>query len=79
MAVWFVLSDKGILADMSEKPNITKVADTFFHLWQRQVSLMAQSPDKALEQLVRSGEKIAVPIKKSGDIKEDETDTSDSP
>ncbi len=78
MAVWFVLSDKVILASMSKKQNITLVADTFFHLWQRQVSLLAQSPDKAFENLILNGQKIVGTLNQKEFAVEDETDTTKS-
>ncbi len=44
---------------MTEESNISRVADAFFHLWQKQVSLLAQSPDKSYEFLLAEGQRIA--------------------
>ncbi|MBL4740399.1 MAG: hypothetical protein JKY12_05360 [Sneathiella sp.] len=47
------------IGSMSDKPNISEVADAFFHLWQKQVSLLAQSPDDGFAHLLAEGEKLA--------------------
>jgi len=44
---------------MSRKPNISDVADAFFHLWQKQVSLLAQSPTDGFAHLLSEGQKLS--------------------
>ena len=50
---------------MSSKPKISDVADAFFHLWQKQVSLLAQSPDDGFAHLVSEGQKLAAQFQNS--------------
>ncbi|GLQ05295.1 hypothetical protein GCM10007924_05160 [Sneathiella chinensis] len=43
---------------MSEKPKIADVAATYFHLWQQQVTLMAQTDEAGLQALIEQGRQI---------------------
>ncbi|MFT6559462.1 hypothetical protein [Sneathiella sp.] len=44
---------------MSKNTSIQAVADRFFHLWQQQVSMLAQSPDSGFDELMVKGRKLA--------------------
>ncbi|WP_169543476.1 hypothetical protein [Sneathiella aquimaris] len=44
---------------MSKNTSIQAVADRYFHLWQQQVSMLAQSPDSGFDELMVKGRKLA--------------------
>lgn len=83
MDFWRVLTERVILVFMSQNPNASRVIDAYFQLWQKQVSLLAQSPEKSFEMLVDEGNKIATELElalssRSGPItEEDISDASD--
>lgn len=71
---------KGYIDLMSQKPNISHVADAFFHLWQKQVSLLAQSPDEGFGHLLVEGQKLAGQLKTVDlETDDDDIDTPSNP
>ncbi|OUR76163.1 hypothetical protein A9Q83_15230 [Alphaproteobacteria bacterium 46_93_T64] len=52
---------------MSQKPDIKATVNAFFQLWQRQVTLLAQSPEQRAEELVSESKRIAEYLKAESD------------
>ena len=48
---------------MSEKPDIKTTVNAFFRLWQRQVTLLAQSPEQGAAELIEQSKFIAERLK----------------
>ena len=49
--------------DMSEKPDIKATVNAFFRLWQRQVTLLAQSPEQGAAELIEQSKVISKHLK----------------
>lgn len=48
---------------MPEKPDIKTTVNAFFRLWQRQVTLLAQSPEQGTAELIEQSKFIAERLK----------------
>ncbi|MEH6477953.1 MAG: hypothetical protein V7727_19840 [Sneathiella sp.] len=48
---------------MSETPDIKTTVNAFFRLWQRQVTLLAQSPEQGAAELIEQSKFIAERLK----------------